>query len=147
MTKDVLITIKGMQYLGMEDDPEDPIEITTAGDYYFRNGSHFVKYEEVFEGFDGTTSNLVKIRPHSMEVMKKGAANVHMVFEPDKKNITYYDTPFGKIQMGIATTRIDVKEQEDRIRVKVEYSLDMNDNYVADCNLDMDILARGQAGT
>lgn len=145
MTKDVLVTIKGMQYLGLEDDPEDPIEITTAGDYYFRGGSHFVKYEEVFEGFDGTTSNLVKIKPHSMEVMKKGAANVHMVFEPDKKNITYYNTPFGKIQMGIATTRINVKEQEDRIRVNVEYSLDMNDNYVADCTLNMDIQARGQA--
>lgn len=139
MTKDVLVTVKGMQFLGVEDDPEEPIEIVTPGSYYFRSGSHFVKYEEVFEGFEGTTSNLVKIKPHSIEVMKKGAANVHMVFEPDKKNITYYETPFGQIQLGIATTRIDVKEEDKLIQVEVDYSLDMNDSHVADCVLNMSI--------
>ncbi|MCI5700890.1 MAG: DUF1934 domain-containing protein [Lachnospiraceae bacterium] len=142
MTKDVLVTIKGMQFLGMDEEPEEPIEIVTAGNYYFRNGSHFVKYEEVFEGIEDTTSSLVKIKPQSIEVIKKGAANVHMVFEPDKKNITYYDTPFGIIQMGIATTRIDVREKENRIQVEVDYSLDMNDSYVADCVLNMNIQSK-----
>lgn len=142
MTKDVLVTIKGMQFLGMDEDPEEPIEIVTAGNYYFRNGSHFVKCEEVFEGIEDTTSSLVKIKPQSIEVIKKGAANVHMVFEPDKKNITYYDTPFGTIQMGIATTRIDVREKENRIQVEVDYSLDMNDSYVADCVLNMNIQSK-----
>lgn len=144
MTKDVLVSIKGMQFLGMEEDPEEPIEIITPGSYYFRNGSHYVKYDEVFEEIDGTTSNLVKINGKGMEVRKKGAANVHMVFEEDKKNITCYDTPFGKIQMGISTTRIHVCEKEDSIHVEVDYSLDMNDNYVADCNLHMNIQSKSQ---
>lgn len=143
MTKDVLVSIRGAQFLGLQEETEEPIEIITSGAYYFRNGSHYIKYEEVFEGITGTTANLVKIRPHAMEVRKKGSANVHMVFEEEKKNITYYETPFGRIQMGISTTKIDVKEREDLIQVEVEYSLDMNDNYVADCCLNMDIQAKG----
>lgn len=142
MTKDVLVSIKGMQFMGLEEEPDDPIEIITNGSYYFRNGSHYVKYEEVFEGFPGTTSNLVKIRPDCIEVRKKGAANVHMIFEENKKNITYYETPFGKIQMGVATTGIRLKDEADRMRIRIEYTLDMNESYVADCVLDMKILAK-----
>lgn len=142
MTKDVLVSIKGMQFMGIDDEPDDPIEIMTNGNYYFRNGSHYVKYDEVFEGFPGTTSNLVKIKPDCIEVRKKGAANVHMVFEENKKNITYYETPFGKIQMGVSTTGIHLREEEDKMRVCIEYTLDMNDSYVADCTLDMKVQSK-----
>ena len=142
MTKDVLVSIKGMQFMGIEDEPDEPIEIITNGNYYFRNGSHYVKYEEVFEGFEETTSNLVKIKPDCIELRKKGAANVHMVFEENKKNITYYGTPFGNIQMGISTTGIHIQEEEEKMHVRIEYTLDMNDAYVADCTLDMNVQSK-----
>ena len=144
MTKDVLVSIKGMQFMGYEEEPEEPIEIITSGSYYFRNGSHFVKYDEVFEGFEGTTSNLVKIKENCIEVHKKGAANVHMIFEPNKKNITFYETPFGQLQMGIATTDIKVREEEDRMTVKIEYTLDVNESHVADCTLNMRVQSKGK---
>ena len=32
-----------------------------------------------------------------MELTKKGAVNVHMIFEKNKKNITYYNTPYGSL--------------------------------------------------
>jgi hypothetical protein len=44
--------------------------------------------------------------------------------------------------MGISTTDIDVVETEERIDVKAEYSLSMNDSLVADCMLDMAIDAK-----
>lgn len=142
MTKDVLVSIKGMQFMGIEDEPDEPIEIMTGGEYYFRNGSHYIKYEEVFEDCAETTSNLVKIKPDRIEVRKRGAANVHMIFEENKKNITYYETPFGKIQMGVSTTGIHVKEEEEKMHICIEYTLDMNDAYVADCTLDMNVLSK-----
>lgn len=142
MTKDVLVSIRGMQFMGMEDEPDEPIEIVTNGNYYFRNGSHYVKYEEVFDGFEETTSNLLKIKPDCIELHKKGAANVHMVFEENKKNITYYETPFGKIQMGVSTTGIQLYSEENKMCVRIEYTLDMNDSYVADCTLDMNIQSK-----
>ena len=72
-----------------------------------------------------------------IEVRKRGVANVHMIFEKDKKNITYYDTPFGKIQLGIATTGIASCVEEDKLSASIAYTLDMNDSFVADCTLEL----------
>ena len=54
-----------------------------------------------------------------MEVRKKGLVNMHMVFEPGKKNMTYYTTPYGTLQLGIAATGMDLKETEDGIDMTV----------------------------
>ena len=70
-----------------------------------------------------------------MEVRKQGVINVHMVFEQGKKNMTYYTTPYGTLQMGIAATGMDLQETEDGINMTVDYSLDMNEEHVADCCL------------
>ena len=45
MTKDVLITISGIQTIDGE--VNDPIETVTPGEYYFRNGKHYILYDEV----------------------------------------------------------------------------------------------------
>ena len=71
MTKEVLIHLKGMQ---TTDDPhgsDDPLEQITVGDYYYRNNTHYLLYEEQMEGLDEPIHNLVKIRPGHMEVRKK----------------------------------------------------------------------------
>ena len=67
-----------------------------------------------------------------------------MIFEPNKKNITYYETPFGQLQMGIATTDIKVREEEDKMSVKIEYTLDVNESHVADCTLNMKIQSKAK---
>ena len=56
MTKDVLLSIKGLQ-IG-ENEQNDTIEVISPGDYYFRNGKHFFMYEEVMEGQKESTSHV-----------------------------------------------------------------------------------------
>lgn len=143
MTKDVLIHVKGLQTIEGENLQDAPIEIVTVGEYYYRNGSHYLRYEEMMEGFPETTVNYIKINPKGIEVRKKGAANVHMVFQEQKKNITYYQTPFGNLQMGIAATKMDVEEAENDLKVKVDYVLEMNEEYVADCYIAIDVQSKG----
>lgn len=138
MTKDVLIRVKGLQMVD-ETDQAEPIEVVTAGEYYFRNGHHYVKYDEMLEGFDENTINYIKVGENSMEVRKKGVTNVHMVFEQDKKNITYYQTPFGNIQMGISAARVNCEETENNIDIHVDYALEMNNEHVADCFIEVNI--------
>ena len=81
------------------------------------------------------TVNYIKMSEKAMEVRKKGLVNVHMVFEQGKKNMTYYTTPFGTLQMGIAATGMELHESENGLDMKVDYALDMNDEHVADCYL------------
>ena len=134
MDKEVLIHVSGLQTMDAEGDQE-PIEIVVPGENYFRNGSHYLRYEEILEDFAEPTINYIKISPKGMEVRKKGVVNVHMVFEQGKKNMTYYTTPYGTIEMGIAATNLNLEENDSGLNMKVDYALDMNQEHVADCYL------------
>ena len=84
MEKEVLIHVKGLHMLDTQDG-EEPIEIVVPGEYYFRNGSHYLRYEELLEDQGDPTINYIKISPRGMEVRKKGVVNTHMVFEQGKR--------------------------------------------------------------
>ncbi len=54
MTRDVLVTISGLQVMQQESGVE-PVDLITAGDYYKKNDKHYVIFDEVMEGFEGVT--------------------------------------------------------------------------------------------
>ena len=135
MDKNVLIHIRGLQMMEPTDEQE-PIELVVPGQYYFKNGSHYLLYEELMDETSAEpTVNYIKISSKAVEVRKKGLVNVHMVFERGKKNMTYYSTPYGTVEMGIAATGVMIEESENGIDMKVDYALEMNEEYVADCYL------------
>lgn len=142
MTKDVLITISGVQ---LADGDNSDVEMITTGDYYQKNGKHYVMYDEVMEGFEGIVKNTIKICPEGLDIIKKGITNVHMTFEKNKKSISCYDTPFGEMMVGINTSKISVDESEDNLKIKVDYSLDINYQHVSDCNIVVDVQSRTTA--
>lgn len=140
MTKEVLVKISGLQFATEQE--AEPVEVITAGDYYMRNGKHYVVYEEVAEGFEGKTRNVIKLGEKYLDITKKGVSNVHMVFEKNRKNVSYYHTPFGSILIGIDARDVKVEETEDRIDVEVKYALEVNYEFLADCNIKMNIISR-----
>ena len=125
---------------------DEPIAIVVPGDYYFRNGSHYLRYEEMLEDHGDPTVNYIKISPKGMEVRKKGQVNTHMVFEQGKRNMAFYTTSFGTLEMGISATNLELKESDSRLDMKVNYSLDLNQEHVADCCLDIHAQGKSAAG-
>ena len=145
MTKDVLITISGIQ---MIDEEDSDVEMIVRGDYYQKNGKHYILYEEMMEGFTGKVKNVIKISPSGMDIIKKGIANTHMQFEKNKKNLSCYNTPLGDLVIGIQANRIRIDEEEDCLKINVEYSLDINYQHASDCNIMLDIQSsRGRSCT
>lgn len=138
MTKDVLVTIRGLQNLEEAGRPEE-VELVAKGDYYYKNGHHYIFFDEIIEGFTEPTKNSIKISEKSVEVKRKGAANVQMIFEENKKNFTYYATPFGSIQMGIAATKIQVREEEESLDLLIDYALEINAEHAADCQISVNV--------
>lgn len=141
MTQEVLLTLQGLQFDQREVDA-DKIETVTVGDYYKKNGKHYVVYEEVTEGFEQTTKNRLKISENMLELSRNGLINMHMVFQENKKNLTNYNTPFGQILIGIDTKKIQIKEQADKIVVDVDYSLDINYEFLSDCHIKINICSK-----
>lgn len=132
MTKEVLVTISGLQF---EIDNEEPIEVITSGQYFTKNEKHYILYDEILEDMNDVCKNRIKIGEDQVDILKTGASNVHMIFETGKKNLTYYNTPFGNLMIGIDTTKIKFEEKEDSINLMIEYGLDVNYSHVSDCNI------------
>lgn len=138
MTKDVLITVSGMQF-NIED---EPIELVTTGTYYLKNGKHYVLYEEQPEDHGPVTRNLVKFCDGHFEMTKKGGNNSFLLFDIDRRNSTVYNTMAGPMQIDVATHKLSIVEKEEEIQVNIQYTLDINYNFVSECEVHFKVQAR-----
>ena len=134
MDKDVMIRINGMQFAEMGG-YQEPVEVIAPGKYYFKNGTHYLVFEDVDDDSSASSENMMKFRDSYLEVTRKGDINARMIFEKDKKTKSIYGTPFGTIHIGIATTAVQLEEKEDSIGVTANYALEINDAYIADCSI------------
>ena len=152
MTKDVLVSISG-HHIDIMAEPEDQvkalesgqdaIEVVTPASYYCRGGKHYILYDEVMEGMPGTIKNRIKITgTDSVEIVKCGLSSSQMIFEKNRKNLTYYRTPYGQMLVGVNTRNMEVSVEDDRINVQVDYELDVNHEPLADCKIRLDIVSK-----
>lgn len=138
MTKDVLVTISGMQF-----DVEDaPVELKTVGTYYLKNGKHYVLFDEESESGGPITKNIIKFKEGSFEMTKKGGNNSYLFFDLGRKTSTIYCTPIGDIQVDVETHDLTILESEEEILVKVKYTLDLNYNFISECEVRFKVQAR-----
>ncbi len=136
MTKDVLVTVTGTQFaLG-----EGSIELVVPGTYYMKNGKHYVFYDEQDE--EDVTKNSVKFFDGYFEMTKKGSQIACLLFEQDKKTSTMYQTVAGPLQIDSTTSVVDITESENEISVNVKYALDINYNFVSECQVVFKVQAR-----
>ena len=142
MTKEVLVTVSGLQSMGGE---SDEIQVITPGNYYRKNGKHYIIYDEMIEGYSNPVKNTIKVGEDVIDVIKHGISNVHMVFEKDKKRVTSYTTPMGEMMIGLSTNNIQVEEREDALNVQVSYSLDINYEHISECSIVVNVQSKGQA--
>lgn len=139
MTKEILLSIAGLH---LADGEDGNIEVVTAGDYYNRGGKHYILYDEVTEGMDGHTSNVIKIGENSLEITKKGLLNTRLVVEKGKSHRTVYQTPFGDIELSLTGQELTVTETEERIDIRAEYVLAVNEENLSECTIEMNIRPR-----
>ncbi len=141
MTKEVLVSIRGLQFA--DGQGNEPVEVITSGNYYKKNGKHYILFDEVAEGMEEPTRNVIKLGEDQFDITKRGAVNVHMMFEKGKKNVSYYYTPYGSLLIGIDAERIAVVEAEQELDVEVDYALEVNYEHVADCKIELKVKNKG----
>lgn len=143
MTQDVSITVKGLQFGG--EDSQEAVEIINIGQYSEMNDKIYLQYEESMEGESQPVHNLFKISPDCIELVRKGPLTTNMIFKRNEKTITYYETPFGGIHLGIFASRVEVSRSEERIEAVTEYGLEINGEHISDCRVDITVcpLAQG----
>lgn len=139
MTEEVLVSIRGFQFGG--DNGEDSVEIVTNGKYKKKGTKGYLRFEQ-FEEDEGMTKNILSFEEGTVSLTRRGASQLHMSFLTGKKTLTSYGTPFGEIVMGLDTKKIRIEESENEIRVVINYAMDMNYEYLTDCELTVRITPR-----
>lgn len=142
MTKDVLVSVTGSHRVNGE---SDDISIITAGTYYFKNGKHYILYEEHIEGISEPIRNTIKVGVDCVEMIKGGETKTHMVFERMKTNITCYATPYGQMMMGVSTDALEISEEENQLKVDIDYSLEANYETASRCHVEIEVSSREAA--
>ena len=143
MKEKVFVKVKGLQIANCQEE-EDIIEVINVGRYRIINGSEYVKYDEVYEESTQKSTNTIKISEKCVEITKKGLVTAHMSFVEGEKTMTFYDTPYGSIYLGIFAQNIQIERDEDDIRISIDYSIDMNYEKVADSHIDIEISSKGK---
>ncbi|MGN1146099.1 MAG: DUF1934 domain-containing protein [Acetatifactor sp.] len=134
MTERVLLTISGLQ------GSEEPASITTADAQYFqRNGSHYLLYEESIEGFSKPFKSRIKLKEKQLELNRQGDVNIRMIFEEGKKHMTNYATPCGELLLEISTKRVQVLEKSEELMVLVEYMMETEEGSLGDYRLKISV--------
>lgn len=140
MTKDVLVTVRGLQ---MTPDGDDTIEVITTGKYYEKDGKRYLFYDEVADDTNEVVKNSIQIEDGYVEVRKKGIINSQLNFEKENKVVSIYQTPYGQMEMGIYTTGIHLDEQDDFVELHLEYLLEINNQHVSDSEIVVQVRPHG----
>lgn len=141
MTKEVILTIKGVQkYPG-----EPPLETVTEveAEYFLRNQSHYIMFEEKQEGFTESVKGMLKIKNDSVELTKKGLLQSHMTFERGQTYASEYRTPFGSFPMEVSTRELRVLETDRKMVIDIKYVLESGQQPMADCTIKITIREKG----
>ena len=65
-----------------------------------------------------------------------------MVFSEGKKTMTDYETPFGNILIALDTKKINMEESNHSMKIHIAYGLEANYQFIADCNIIVEIKSR-----
>ena len=140
MNREVTLAIKGLHSA----EKSDNVNVATEApaEYFKKNDSHYLLYEETMDGFEKISKNRIKFTDNRLEFTRKGIVDTHMVFEENRTYMTDYVTPYGKMLLGVRTERIEVREEEQHISVTVEYVLEMDEKPLSECKMTIEIEER-----
>ena len=141
MTNKVILSIKGVQHEFGED---GATEVITTGNYYLKNGKHYILYDEIIPETGEQISNTLKMTERRIDMIKHGKFGTHMVFEPNTKNMSLYPTPYGMMEVCFNTFNVKIDETPEEIVAQTEYALEINDDFISDCTIEIRIQAKNE---
>ena len=124
MKKDVLISIKGLQFF---EDSSDSIEIMTCGRYYRRNNRYYLSYDETEStGYEGCRTTLCVEDSRRVTVRRTGPSSSNLIVERGRRHQCSYDTELGAIVVGICGDNIRSTLDDRGGELDFSYSMDIN---------------------
>lgn len=137
MTKDIILTISGLH--AADGEADEPVELISPGQYFLKNGKHYILFDEVMEGVDGIIKSTIKFTEERVELLRNGAASARMIFQKDHEHTMIYQTSMGPLSMSVYTEDIKTKIGEEQMDLEIRYSLKTEGIVVTESTVQMNI--------
>lgn len=123
MRKEVLVTVRGTQTNDLGE--KDTIELITLGNYFSKNSSYYIMYNETeLSGMEGTTTSL-KAEPTRVTLNRMGTSELKQVFEEGVHNEGNYVTPYGSMYMRVLPRKVHVDLDDMGGSINLEYEIEL----------------------
>ena len=139
MTKEVVVTISGLQ---LSDGDQDTIETVHVWEYHEKDGVHYVFFDEILEGHDQPVRNMIKLGERSVAVRKRGPVSSELSFEEGSTSESAYNMPFGAFMVSVHTSSVRLNVEEEKIESKASYRLSINGEHCSDCDIQVTVQAK-----
>lgn len=137
----VIVTVVGLQKDSFGE--ENRIELTSVGKHYYKNGIHYILYDDCeISGMQGTTT-MLKITDSDVTLVRKGKVVQEQHFTLDKKSSSSYTTPYGQMELSVLTKKIDIDYASVSGDINIAYELAVNGQWQSDNQLNITICADG----
>ncbi|MCR4593617.1 MAG: DUF1934 domain-containing protein [Clostridiales bacterium] len=133
MTKDVLIKVLSTQSL---DGESDTVELNVRGQMIDEENEIRLVYCEDLEDFGHEDTEII-VKDDSVLIIRKGSMSSEMLLRQGERNTTFYSTPYGDFTIGLYSSRVSVTGKNYPERICLSYTLDFNNGFVSDNNLDI----------
>lgn len=136
MKKEVIISVIGSR------EGEAPSVVTSRGDYFIKDGMHYLFFEEQDEESRSIIKNRIRMNECQVEIKKSGAVASHMIFQIGNRHAFMYQTPYGDIRMVIDTKMIKLRETEKEIEMQLSYHIFSEEEMVSDNKVQIKIIEK-----
>lgn len=112
----------------------DAIELLTEGLLCRNREGYTLSYSESeLTGLEGTRT-VIRIGEGILTLLREGSFHSQMVFREGRRHLSFYQTPYGALEVGIYTRRMRSTLTEFGGEVEIDYLLEL-DHRVAGFNL------------
>ncbi len=134
-----IISIKGLQTYEDDDKNDTDISLLTEAEFEYSNGAYFIDYEESeLTGLEGTKTS-IEIGDNYVSLQRSGTVNTNMLFMKDRKTSSYYNTPYGDMQIDIFTDYLNIDVTPKGGKINVDYFIDINNLSTGKNNFEIEI--------
>lgn len=118
-----------IQVIGTQTDvqgEESRLELVAVGRRYNKNGVEYIIYDETeISGLEGTTT-LLKIYPAHIVLVRMGSVEQKQEFRPGHTSPGTYITPYGKFEMMIETSHLEVTLSKTDGEINIQYEVEID---------------------
>lgn len=139
--KDVIIKIKGTQFVSSADSPEgEVIELTTVGQMDDKNGKTVLTYSEDNKEDGAEVITTLKISgEHSVVMQRSGGNSSRLQIEKGQRHLSHYETGYGNLMIGVFGESIRNEIGQDGGRLFMSYTIDVNCNMISRNELEISV--------